>query len=132
MFITIFVFFFLACEKIPKPYVKKWLGTYECEEVYNYWIGTGDNALHGTEVYQTNIVVTAKGDLVDFFDNRKEKNSEARVNKDGSFYETNETGSKLTIKGNFHADSLNLTIYHASSPGSSITSYYKGKKIKSK
>ena len=109
-------------------YCGKWTGTYECEEI-NVWHIPFGNIY--TEVYQTNVVITAKGDdLMEFCEKRNEKRYEARISRDGVFYEAEDISGKLIIKGNCNADSLNMTICHYLSPGSGSFSYYKGKKLK--
>ena len=126
--LAIVAVFFTACKK-DTDYRDKWTGSYDCEEKYDRWDGAGN---HEIKMYQVNVIVTTKGDeLIDFFENRREQHYEVRISKDGSFYETDETGSRLKFEGKFHSDSLILTVYHALSPASSDISYYKGKKNKS-
>ena len=122
---------FSACKK-EIDYRDKWIGTYECEEIYSYSFGPGGdpNSSSGREIYQVKVVVKAKGNnFVDFFMNRNEKHYEANISEDGSFDKFNDT-EPHSINGNFHADSLNMTIVYSYSAGHSRVSYFKGKKQK--
>ncbi|MCL2290270.1 MAG: hypothetical protein FWC34_06125 [Bacteroidetes bacterium] len=131
LFLGIILLGTVSCEKYPKPYIKKWVGTYECEEIYSYSTGPTGHQTSGTIVYQVNVAVTAKGNiLVNFFNNRNEREYEAEVSSDGAFI--NYDGKGIGIEGSFIGDSLYMFQRHPYSQGSSSVSHFKGKKLKSK
>jgi len=129
MILAIMAIGYVSCEKPKeKDYRDKWVGSYECEEIYTWCSGPIDT-VH-TKIYKTNVIVTAKNDAwIVFCVNRNEKRYGANVNEDGSFNEINDIEPRY-INGIFHADSLNMTIVHSYSPGHSNISYFKGKKQK--
>ena len=118
---------YISCKK-EKDYRDKWVGAYECEEIYEYWFGA-DN--QGTEVYQTNVVVTVKGDsLLEFLERRSGESYEAAVNSNGNFIKY--FYPKGRIKGNFIGDSLYMQIIPVHGLGYYTELNFKGKKLKNK
>jgi len=119
------------CKKDKKDYREKWVGTYECEENYSWWRLTGIHtwtSTSGNEIFQTIVVVTALDDsLLNFLGNRKGSSYEAKVDKNGFFFENFGLGGGMC--GNFIVDSLYMEIANGTQ-GSKYVSTYKGKKIK--
>ena len=122
---------YISCEK-----THKWVGTYECEEIYSWWYQTkppdgGWIEVSGTEVFQTMVeITTVENSILNFSENRNGGSYEAKINSDGSFRECYGSGAKPLINGNLYGDSLNMTIYHTTALGAGSSSIYKGKKIK--
>ena len=127
---------FISCEKPkpeePKDYREKWVGSYECEEIYSWWKligipGGGFTDTSGTTVYQTIVEVTAIGDSAL---NITERNYNIEVNIEGKFNKI--FNGKGHIGGCFIGDSLYMVITPNYGNAYSATSEYKGKKIKNK
>jgi len=122
----------------PSDYRSKWVGSYDCEEVYKYWqllsedsIATIDTS--SIEIFQTLInIVTTGDDKLKITENRIGRSYEVRVDKDGSFNES--YGHVMSIIfGNFSDNSIDLSInFSGSLIGIQQHSYYKGKKLKNK
>jgi len=123
---------YVSCEKPKeKDYREKWVGTYECEEKYSWWLMSEES---GEEIFQTTVNITAIGDsTLKILENRTEKNYETKVSNTGDFIEHYPPSFvKPLIVGNFYIDSLNMTIYHSTALGYSSTSCYICKKLKDK
>ena len=121
----------VSCRKPEIDYREKWVGVYECEEIYYWWRGFGSQQITGKEISQVNIAVTTKGDSVlTLLENKGGESYEIKIKSDGVF---NEKGGNCEfIKGNFYGDSINIYILHGQNVGSGSSSYYKGKKQKIK
>ena len=124
---------YVSCTKPEKEkdYREKWVGTYECEEIYFFGRGTSDNYIVTEEMYQTSVIVTAKGDsILHFFYNRDGDGYEIKINKNGEFGEG--VGYRKYMSGNFYADSLSIHFLRGYSPAGRSTSDYKGRKHQNK
>jgi len=131
---------YFSCEK-PKPepepepdYRDKWVGTYECEEVYSWWRRTGIplRDTSGTEIFHTIVDVTVIGDsMLKFIESRNRKSYETEVSVDGYFFKF-EMGRELRVEGNFIGDSIYMYVIPPHGIGYSMSSNYKGKKNKNK
>ena len=125
---TIIIMLFLqGCDKIPRPYLKKWVGTYDCEEINRFWTMDGETQIY---TFQTTVIVTVTGDsLLTFLENRMGYSYEAEVDKNGNFFKS--FGMGRGMSGNFISDSINMEIGGGMQGYSSISTY-KGIKIKNK
>ena len=140
---------FISCEKPkpeePKDYREKWVGSYECEEMYHvrYLKEFLLDTLSGTVsridtsyciVYQSTINVTVVGDSsLNILENTREDSYEAKIDANGYFFKINDkVGPRLKVEGNFIGDSLYIIIRHYSENTFGATSEYKGKKLKNK
>ena len=145
--LVILAILYVSCEEVrlePEPdYRNKWLGIYECEEIYHVWHLTErlEDTVSGTVswldtsyniVYQTIINITLYGDSsLSISENKRGESYGAKLNTNDYFFKINNSiGPKFEVEGNFVGDSLymriNLSRFHASSSFST----YKGKKIK--
>ena len=127
IFLGLVIFGTTSCEKIPKFYLKKWIGSYDCEEVYSWWTMSGSE---GEQIYQTKVEVTAIGDCsLKITENRKNTSFEVIVKKDGSFDGFSE---QKQIDGNFNTDSLDMYLIWGRAQGFKDSSHFKGKKLNKK
>ena len=127
LFAVIFGIIAVSCRKPEIDYREKWVGVYECEEGYQWWMGAGDKFTSGEEVYQIKLTVITKGDsILKLSENRNGDSYEIKIESDGGFNEKGENSD--IIKGNFYGDSINIFILHSFSSGSGSSSNYKGKK----
>ena len=116
-------------EPHSSDYRYNWVGSYDCEEVYSWWFMSGES---GTEIYQTQVDVTAVGDSsLRIWESRWERTYETPVKSDGTFSYGTTRGHH--IDGNFIGDSIYMYI-DPNNPGGphgiSVHSNYNGKKIK--
>jgi hypothetical protein len=124
----------ISCEKPPNPYLKKWMGTYECEEVYSWWRQSFEEpsgGIEGKERYQTKIEISSEGDYkIKIVEKRMGKIYFTEVNKEGNILYD---GQKFRdVRGSFSGDSIYIIIFHVQAMGASSTSHYEGIKLKNK
>jgi len=124
----VILFFFSGCEKIPKPYLKKWTGTYECEVNGSTWYLDHDGGYTEYYTYQTEVTVTAKMDSILLIcDTEKDDSYEVKANKLGNFSAPLNHGG---IGGTFfEKDSIKMSIGYGMQ-GFFVSKTFKGKKIK--
>ena len=107
----------------PSDYRAKWVGTYDCEEINNFWIMDGGTRI---DTFQTTVIVTVTEDsLLTFLENRIGNSYEAKVDKKGYFFKSFGMGKGMS--GNFIGDSLYMEIGSGMQGYTSISTY-KGKK----
>ncbi|MCL2290271.1 MAG: hypothetical protein FWC34_06130 [Bacteroidetes bacterium] len=128
LFLGIILLGAISCEKYPKPYLKKWVGTYECERKRDDY-----------ESEKVIVDVTAKGESTLHIEERGLEviggykvgvRQSVKVNKDGSFSNVHESVRPM-IEGAFYKDSLYIS-YTDWSPNNTMFINYKGKKQKKK
>jgi len=115
---------------VSVDYRNKWVGSYECEEIYHWWFISGES---GFEIYQTRVDVTATGgSSLKFVENRRGGSYDAKVNSTGNFVNDAKNHNDTYVRGNFIDDSIKLVITPSHGLGSSRTSTYNGKNLNNK
>ena len=120
----------------PEEYRAKWVGSYDCEEIYHWWQLISnpnppppliDTSWGG--VYQTIVVIEAIGDSsLKITENRYNRKYETKVDRSGfGGIPLNHGFLEIT----FEKDSLKMTTMYGMM-GYSTSSIYKGKKLKTK
>jgi len=117
----------------PSDYRFKWIGSYDCEEINNWWSMDPldpDGSISVTTIFQTIVDVAAtKDSSLIITENRSNRTYEMKVDVLGNFYYPLNHGR---LEGIFIAnDSLKMSLIDGMQAYSS-TSIYKGKKLKSK
>ena len=123
----------ISCDKPiteePEDYREKWVGSYECEEIWGY-LSTEDpdTIVIREQVLQVIIDVKAKGDFIfNFSQKGTDMSYDVKINTDGSFWDY--SSFIPAIQGYFVDDSLFIDIIHRNTKEG--RSDYKGKKRKS-